>query len=164
MKIHLPCALRRILLSLFLPVAGTSISTATELFQNSEETLSFNNGSRRLSYDFNITPSSPILLYSFQNNKAIEFLNNSISNNDGGVICVDTSRYGSSKGKVEFLNNEGHIKFINNTTTNDGGAIAGGILGLTFESNLGEIRFESNHAGKYGGAISGRNRRHYRYF
>lgn len=157
MKIHLPCALRRILLSLFLPVAGTSISTATELFQNSEETLSFNNGSRRLSYDFNITPSSPILLYSFQNNKAIEFLNNSISNNDGGVICVDTSRYGSSKGKVEFLNNEGHIKFINNTTTNDGGAIAGGILGLTFESNLGEIRFESNHAGKYGGAISGRN-------
>lgn len=157
MKIHLPCALRRILLSLFLPVAGTSISTATEFFQNSEETLSFNNGSRRLSYDFDITPSSPVLLYSFQNNKTIEFLNNSVgNNNNGGVICVDTSRYGSSKGKVEFLNNGGHIKFINNTTTNDGGAIAGGILGLTFESNLGEIRFESNHAGRYGGAISGR--------
>ena len=56
---------------------------------------------------------------------------------------------------MAFSGNAGSIKFINNTTTNDGGAIAGGWLRLTFENNLGEIRFESNHAGSYGGAISG---------
>lgn len=157
MKIHLPCTLRRILLSLLLPVAGTSLSTGADLFQNREETLSFNNGQRRFTYNFTPTlPSEPTLLLSFRNNKTIEFLNNSINNDDGGAIRVDTTRYGSSTGQVEFLNNEGPITFIGNTSTNNGGAIAGGVLGLTFESNLGEIRFESNHAGSHGGAIDGR--------
>ncbi|MCD8061685.1 MAG: hypothetical protein LUE13_05020 [Akkermansiaceae bacterium] len=157
MKIHLPCTLRRILLSLLLPVAGTSLSTGADLFQDREETLSFNNGQRRFTYNFTPTlPSEPTLLLSFRNNKTIEFLNNSINNDDGGAIRVDTTRYGSSTGQVEFLNNEGPITFIGNTSTNNGGAIAGGVLGLTFESNLGEIRFESNHAGSHGGAIDGR--------
>lgn len=47
MKLHLPITLRRTLLSLLLPVAGISPSMGTDLFENSEETLSFSNNSRR---------------------------------------------------------------------------------------------------------------------
>lgn len=61
-----------------------------------------------------------------------------------------------SKGQAEFLNNEGPIRFINNTATSTGGAIEGGSLKLTFKNNLGDILFESNHAGHSGGAIYGR--------
>lgn len=51
MKLHLPITLRRTLLSLLLPVAGISPSMGTDLFENSEETLSFSNNSRRFYYD-----------------------------------------------------------------------------------------------------------------
>lgn len=156
MKLHLPITLRRTLLSLLLPVAGISPSMGTDLFENSEETLFFSNNSRRFYYDLN-SSDPPTLLLSFQNNQAIEFLNNSIEKSDGAAISVVPTGYGNSKGQVAFSGNAGFIKFINNTTTNDGGAIAGGWLRLTFENNLGEIRFESNHAGSYGGAISGRS-------
>ena len=156
MKLHLPITLRRTLLSLLLPVAGISPSMGTDLFENSEETLSFSNNSRRFYYDLN-SSDPPTLLLSFQNNQAIEFLNNSIEKSNGAAISVIPMGYGNSKGQVAFSGNAGSIKFINNTTTNDGGAIAGGWLRLTFENNLGEIRFESNHAGAQGGAISGRS-------
>lgn len=156
MKLHLPITLRRTLLSLLLPVAGISPSMGTDLFENSEETLSFSNNSRRFYYDLN-SSDPPTLLLSFQNNQAIEFLNNSIEKSNGAAISVIPMGYGNSKGQVAFSGNAGSIKFINNTTTNDGGAIAGGWLGLAFENNLGEIRFESNHAGAQGGAISGRS-------
>ena len=156
MKLHLPITLRRTLLSLLLPVAGISPSMGTDFFENSEETLSFSNNSRRFYYDLN-SSDPPTLLLSFQNNQAIEFLNNSINGKDGAAISVVPTGYGNSKGQVAFSGNAGSIKFINNTTTNDGGAIAGGWLGLAFENNLGEIRFESNHAGSHGGAISGRS-------
>lgn len=156
MKLHLPITLRRTLLSLLLPVAGISPSMGTDLFENSEETLSFSNNSRRFYYDLN-SSDPPTLLLSFQNNQAIEFLNNSIEKSNGAAISVIPMGHGNSKGQVAFSGNAGSIKFINNTTTNDGGAIAGGWLRLTFENNLGEIRFESNHAGSYGGAISGRS-------
>lgn len=155
MKIHLPYTLRRILLSLLLPVAGTSVSMGTDLFQNYEETLSFNNGRHRFVYDFNYSYDPPTLFLSFQNNKAIEFLNNNI-NGSGGAISIATSWSDGSKGQAEFLNNEGPIRFINNTATSTGGAIEGGSLKLTFKNNLGEILFESNHAGHSGGAIYGR--------
>lgn len=51
MKFHLPLNLRRALLSLLLPVAVASLSSATELFENYTNTLSFNNNSRRFYYD-----------------------------------------------------------------------------------------------------------------
>lgn len=155
MKIHLPYTLRRILLSLLLPVAGTSVSMGTDLFQNYEETLSFNDGRHRFVYDFNYSYDPPTLFLSFQNNKAIEFLNNNI-NGSGGAISIATSWSDGSKGQAEFLNNEGPIRFINNTATSTGGAIEGGSLKLTFKNNLGDILFESNHAGHSGGAIYGR--------
>lgn len=155
MKIHLPYTLRRILLSLLLPVAGTSVSMGTDLFQNYEETLSFNDGRHRFVYDFNYSYDPPTLFLSFQNNKAIEFLNNNI-NGSGGAISIATSWSDGSKGQAEFLNNEGPIRFINNTATSTGGAIEGGSLKLTFKNNLGEILFESNHADHSGGAIYGR--------
>ena len=155
MKIHLPYTLRRILLSLLLPVAGTSVSMGTDLFQNYEETLSFNDGRHRFVYDFNYSYDPPTLFLSFQNNKAIEFLNNNI-NGSGGAISIATSWSDGSKGQAEFLNNEGPIRFINNTATSTGGAIEGGSLKLTFKKNLGDILFESNHAGHSGGAIYGR--------
>ena len=155
MKIHLPYTLRRILLSLLLPVAGTSVSMGTDLFQNYEETLSFNDGRQRFVYDFNYSYDPPTLFLSFQNNKAIEFLNNNI-NGSGGAISIATSWSDGSKGQAEFLNNEGPIRFINNTATSTGGAIEGGSLKLTFKNNLGDILFESNHAGHSGGAIYGR--------
>lgn len=155
MKIHLPYTLRRILLSLLLPVAGTSVSMGTDLFQNYEETLSFNDGRHRFVYDFNYSYDPPTLFLSFQNNKAIDFLNNNI-NGSGGAISIATSWSDGSKGQAEFLNNEGPIRFINNTATSTGGAIEGGSLKLTFKNNLGDILFESNHAGHSGGAIYGR--------
>lgn len=138
MKFHLPLNLRRALLSLLLPVAVASLSSATELFENYTNTLSFNNNSRRFYYDL-LSSDPPTLLLSFQNNQAIEFLNNSINRKDGGAISVVPTGYGNSKGQVAFSGNAGPIKFINNITTNDGGAIAGGWFGLTFESNLGKF-------------------------
>lgn len=115
MKLHLPITLRRTLLSLLLPVAGISPSMGTDLFENSEETLSFSNNSRRFYYDLN-SSDPPTLLLSFQNNQAIEFLNNSIEKSNGAAISVIPMGYGNSKGQVAFSGNAGSIKFINNTT------------------------------------------------
>lgn len=97
MKLHLPITLRRTLLSLLLPVAGISPSMGTDLFENSEETLSFSNNSRRFYYDLN-SSDPPTLLLSFQNNQAIEFLNNSIEKSNGAAISVIPMGYGNSKG------------------------------------------------------------------
>ncbi|WP_300793437.1 hypothetical protein [uncultured Akkermansia sp.] len=116
----------------------------TDFFENSEETLSFSNNSRRFYYDLN-SSDPPTLLLSFQNNQAIEFLNNSINGKDGAAISVVPTGYGNSKGQVAFSGNAGSIKFINNTTTNDGGAIAGGWLGLANQPELAGRRLV--HAG-----------------
>lgn len=65
MKFHLPLNLRRALLSLLLPVAGTFLSSANN-FEDYTDALSFSNSSRHFE-DVSLT---------FLNNEDIEFLNN----------------------------------------------------------------------------------------
>lgn len=153
MKLHLPQALRKALLAILIPSAVSSVSFAEItpiIYQDHEDTLSFNDGSRPFGFE-GTEISSPSFSISFQDNNDIEFKNNIGSKSTsspriygGGVFLAST---GASK--INFLNNNGDIHFINNVAANHGGAISTyGVntsLELLFENTAGEIRFESNY-------------------
>lgn len=141
MKFHLPLNLRRALLSLLLPVAGTFLSSANN-FEDYTDALSFSNSSRHFE-DVSLT---------FLNNEDIEFLNNTTIappsyGVSGGAILA------RSDNKLTFQNNN-NISFQYNSAIPDTGyTSSGGAIftwgELTFDGN-NQIIFTNNQASEAG--------------
>ena len=140
MKIHLPCALRRILLSLLLPITGILLSHAESTsFENQENILfkNYTNPNRGGAIFADLAPVT------FRNNGNVSFEENSISTWDtpdenligqGGAIFT--------WGEVIFSGNN-RVVFIENSSQ-EAGAIYASRLNIANTSE--EVIFRANRA------------------